>query len=75
MNKLNLLNEYVINLIQWIGECNTEEELEEISDIIEDDFQVGTISQKIYEFIGEELDDRLSDIIYGRLYHDKKTEK
>ena len=67
MNKLNLLNEYAINLMQWINECETEEELEEISDIIEDDFQVGTISQKIYEFIGEELDDRLSDIICGRV--------
>lgn len=67
MNKRELSKGYIQNLIAWINECTEEEELEEIFDILEDDLSRGIISTKLYNWFISELNNRMTEIILGRL--------
>lgn len=60
----------IFNLIE---DCESEEALETISDMLEDLTLAGYIFKKDYKFLSEELDIRLSCIVEKELYN-RKTE-
>lgn len=53
----------VVTLFDEIKSCVTEHDLEKISDLLEEAYLCGNVSNKEYSYISECLDDRLLDLI------------
>ena len=60
---MEMSNISVINLFDEIKSCTTEHDLEKISDLLEEAYLCGKVSNKEYSYISECLDERLSDLI------------
>lgn len=52
-----------LDMLQRVAGCNTEDELESVSDMLEEALQIGYISEKEYRAIDEALEDRLMDLV------------
>lgn len=46
-----------------VDKCNSEEDLEKVTDLAEECVQAGYITKKAYRAIEEALDDRLMDLV------------
>lgn len=63
MGKRENQRKLALDLLDRVEECNTEAELEEVSDLVEELVQIGKITKKQYKAIDEALDDRLSYLV------------
>ena len=50
-------------LLRRIEKCETEEDVEKVSDLAEEMVQAQMITKKVYRFIEEELDDQIAYLV------------
>ena len=60
---MEMSNISVINLFDEIKSCATEQDLEKISDLLEEAYLCNKVSNSEYSYISECLDDRFADLI------------
>lgn len=51
------------NILNMINDCKTENELEVVSDYLEESLLIGLIFKKDYKYLSDELDDRLMTLV------------
>ena len=56
-------NELFSEILLKIRNCCTEGELDEVNDLLEESHLIGLINDGYYEFLSEELDDRLGVLV------------